>query len=1035
MNAILQHLLDEKQELDEALRNDTEQLAGWIEKHHLQIHTVLSGQSTEAWKENDVVRVVNDLLREMRPRAQAIRLIGLFANAIVGLNRRRDAALAPLHVPAIPNTRRRPVNPWVVDTPKQIGEARRMRSALVDMLCKPISDSTDGSAMSLLIPSAIFFGGLLHKDSLVALVRALATPGFSTLPCAGRPQIELRIAWRNQANAERRLWQPDVVSSLLLLRYQTKMEDEVRTFSASLAAEGEISDRQIVAWLWKSVLAPVRKYARALEYTPKSLAALFRRAESLYRLDLPPVVVSYMTREYLCNSVRRSTLSRIHDLSLPECERLESAGESNGESAKVGDEPGARERNFQAIELDWMVQFRGALRKRERSALIKALSQFAAQCPHPPGKRTAEFAVFLLKERSAGNHHLATSTILRYTRIVANRLACLLEESDPKELTVATLLSIYLKILDEADAGGTRKNLRHVVGNALLEFHVFLSKMHQVESIDARELGIGHAMVGSVDANLITESEYQAVRRKILTGSSGRLDQIFFSAAALVWMLGFRCGMRRGEILWLRLCDLIVDPYTKRITEIVVRPWEMHDLKSRNAARRLPVDALLDEDERKMLEEWRTNCESVASHKHNKLLFGGLDAKGNLAPEIRIFALVLDALRNESGDMALRFHHCRHSAASHLFLRLFLRDMKIPNDSLPVRLLTGRTDPPRIDILYETLCGVKDPTRKAMFAISLIIGHSSAEVTLEYYIHCMDSLQGILLDRRTIPNEKAVLAALSGLSQSAAYGSMRAHGKSRLVERLMPSPLALSPRLVHASTSNQEPSRWQERIWNFLYRADDPSRQMPLEDLAVDHGLDATQACALIDRAAFLRDMTVAPGKFAFAMATLTVPQKRRLYCPRKPHLRLNRKLAMDMAPAMHGLLSPHSELAAEALGTWVKRSDGRRALIRFHDISEATQARSYRRFLVRLGVAYRWTVSGAGNFSQQLEQWRKKFGIQDTEPLHIELAAVGSARDVVRWIAIEPYFPEILKVAGPSRINGDEAFRFLQMMAWIYLA
>jgi hypothetical protein len=210
---------------------------------------------------------------------------------------------------------------------------------------------------------------------------------------------------------------------------------------------------------------------------------------------------------------------------------------------------------------------------------------------------------------------------------------------------------------------------------------------------------------------------------------------------------------------------------------------------------------------------------------------------------------------------------------------------------------------------------------------------------------------------------------------------------------------------------------------------------MPLEDLAVEHGFDATRACALIDRAALMRDMTVAPGSFTFPMATLAAPQKRRLYCPRKPHLQINRDLARDMAPAMHRVLSHHQKLAAKALGTWAERSHRGRAQIRFHELSEAAQAHSYRNFLVKIGVPYRWVVRGAGDISQQLEQWRKKINIQDSESIHIESATAGSVQEAMKWIAIEPYFPEILKVAGSSRINGNEAFRFMQMMAWISLA
>jgi len=139
----------------------------------------------------------------------------------------------------------------------------------------------------------------------------------------------------------------------------------------------------------------------------------------------------------------------------------------------------------------------------------------------------------------------------------------------------------------------------------------------------------------------------------------------------------------------------------------------------------------------------------------------------------------------------------------------------------------------------------------------------------------MDSLQAILLDRRAIPNEKAVLGAISGLSRAAAYSTMRVHDKTKLVQRLMPSQPAAFSKPAQARAVNQEPSQWLDQLWDFLYRADDPSRQMPMEDLAVDNGLDATRACALIDRATFMRDITIAPGGgFAFAMTTLSAPEK-----------------------------------------------------------------------------------------------------------------------------------------------------------------
>jgi hypothetical protein len=296
-----------------------------------------------------------------------------------------------------------------------------------------------------------------------------------------------------------------------------------------------------------------------------------------------------------------------------------------------------------------------------------------------------------------------------------------------------------------------------------------------------------------------------------------------------------------------------------------------------------------------------------------------------------------------------------------------------------------------------------------------------------------------------------MLAALSGLSHSAAYEVLRESdkkalrksdekdqrksGKSKLVQRLIPRSPTPSPRRAQPLPAVLEPVLWTDRLWKFLYRSDDPSIQIPIEDLAVEHDFSATQACALIDRATILRDMSVNSGSFTFPMTTIAAHEARRLYCPLYPHLSINRNLVKKLAPAMHHVLSHHQKLANNALQTWVERSHRKGSKIRFNDISQAAGAGRYRDLLVKLGVSYQWVSDGAGKGTIRLDQWRKKAKILDSEPIYIKPSASRSAPDTVKEIVIILNFPEIEQFAALSRINGDEAIRFLLMMAWIYVS
>jgi hypothetical protein len=206
-----------------------------------------------------------------------------------------------------------------------------------------------------------------------------------------------------------------------------------------------------------------------------------------------------------------------------------------------------------------------------------------------------------------------------------------------------------------------------------------------------------------------------------------------------------------------------------------------------------------------------------------------------------------------------------------------------------------------------------------------------------------------------------------------------------------------------------------------------------LEELALDCGLDATHACAMRERAVALREITTSHGRHNLPMVTVISAQSRPLCCPRKPHLQINRDLAQDLAASIHRVASRSPKHTYTALRIWIEEMQHKRYPLRFDNLSQAGNAGIFRDLLVKMGVAYQWIVSGPASSCPALEIWRKKLHIRNEEALRFVKSPSRIQRNSVNWVSIQPHFADIQMNSGRSGVNGNEGFRYVMMMAWIY--
>lgn len=278
-NIIASLLAGRGREIDPSDLELAAKLEMWLMENHGKILAVLDQGAGGRFTRKDVDVIPAELFQTFVPASTAARMMGILANTIDQVN---HVYHRNLPLPPIGQLRRRRKSPWSVSILASRERATNLVSVLEEMIKAgvPAASGDDCGHIALVIPSAILFGGVLHRDSLAAVVRACADPVNCWNYLGHRLQLELHISWRREAKAERRFWFPDALTALLLKRFRTEIAREAQSGLAALARGGDASDAAIGKWVWPKFWDPFD--------TPLASAARPRsRCTSFLRLRHP----------------------------------------------------------------------------------------------------------------------------------------------------------------------------------------------------------------------------------------------------------------------------------------------------------------------------------------------------------------------------------------------------------------------------------------------------------------------------------------------------------------------------------------------------------------------------------------------------------------------------------------------------------------------------------------------------------------------------------------------------------------------------
>lgn len=573
---------------------------------------------------------------------------------------------------------------------------------------------------SRLVYSMIWFGGLHSQKSLNRICRAI-TGGLQT---AKRHSGDRKLYWVECPDElERFRWFPDPVTLILLHRFNrehglTAFPSNASSLLATFASRISLT---------KSVISEGDNFVRSLMDAASTRSSLEVMGIAGFAQNAAGVSVSLGTSSWIRLITGLVPPTACGNWPEPTSELTTNKLSFPLYRTKNGNAKGSIGSILQALALDETTK--SASEKSESYKALKGIAESSAWSPIV--RVVASWCAF-------SRLSLTASSIRRYLSEFAEPLiAELSDEDDLNDLEEDDWEGLYAELLTASSSTQQRAYRSGV----LRRFHHYLVTQHGLPDTYIE----GVSSNGQVDAEILTPAEFG----RSLSMLDDEPDRRLSEARQVALILGYRCGLRRGEIRRLLLRDLqgLYEPALAFPT-LIVRGNRFGSTKTDNAIRVLPLWALLTDSELDLVRCWyRRRVLEQASKKRNQLVFCELHQPDFLMSSTILIDPIQNVMRIASDTPGLSFHNLRHSCATFNALRLM---ESYPGEFFPVEWACnddGEVIMPHWGkSWYAVLCGEEQyvPAFEKLQYLTIMMGHASPGQTIRAYTHLLDYTVGLM---------------------------------------------------------------------------------------------------------------------------------------------------------------------------------------------------------------------------------------------------------------------------------------------------
>ncbi|MGX5652929.1 hypothetical protein ACWKW4_21975 [Hydrogenophaga borbori] len=468
----------------------------------------------------------------------------------------------------------------------------------------------------------------------------------------------------------------------------------------------------------------------------------------------------------------RHALNRFHDR-----RQDEGKGKDTGKSDKAASAQKIRQKSPHFTRADASAAMRSAIR-RASSSVPKNIFLLA------------NWAVYLLEKGTRWRKEVAGSTVKRYMDTLTSGFKALshsidITNADPEEVT-----DFYQHVIDPTLAGSDSEDTREpkeaqqYVLDRLVEFHRYAERFGAVSPYwDQISQGLSNS---AVSPGFVSVDEYLLALERLCPdprdATPSQLQRGFFL------LLLHRFGVRGQEAIhlsmrnWVELADTVV---------LIVDHRHLR-LKTPGSRRKVPLLEPLTSFEREVVEAWFDFRKGSTDFSSKARLLVNVDGVTPVSDLSDLRAHVTAALRWATNNPDIKPHHARHSlgsVAGHLTLV----------EPWNLHHVWATCTPKKIEFnghVRKLLLGTEAPTRRAIWAISRLLGHSRSDTTCTSYLHflldwCSQTSRG-LPDCQLSGKAKRKLARVTYLDNEARAPKPQLDPASSLTPEYQPLSAAVA---------------------------------------------------------------------------------------------------------------------------------------------------------------------------------------------------------------------------------------------------
>jgi len=417
--------------------------------------------------------------------------------------------------------------------------------------------------------------------------------------------MELSLGWNGFTNSELRRWQPDPLSAMLWAGTPADAANDFLAPETTPSGAKKPSDAAIFKRFGKQFRAFLKSEETA---GIEGLESVLQASYAVAHTQIPPIIVRYASREIVSHSLTRAALTRFAETRVP-CGHSPAVDLANNETAssqprrKRSDDPLWLQTVLETIESRKAKQGLERLSKESELQLVRVF---------------ADFALWLLSVSSpSGTKYTAKATI-ELVGVLGRYLGPFLEDVNPIGQDAESMTELYWQAMEATGPASFNRTLKGDLSRAMREFDRYLSEFRDPGEGAKPKFPWFPSGLADVDANPASHEDYH----RLLT----RIEQEWpvdepWETREIAWLLvvlGFRCGLRRLEALYLQVEDVLV----RGRGELFVRPTQKRKLKSLNAQRRIPLGVFLTPGEFDRLQKWKEHRISNPAVVPTDCLFG-----------------------------------------------------------------------------------------------------------------------------------------------------------------------------------------------------------------------------------------------------------------------------------------------------------------------------------------------------------------------------------------------------------------------------